>query len=108
MRNPQKALQKQQQLHKFLLLLKLIMNAGTIHKSTYLKKIETALDTIRPFLLKDGGNIEVVELTKDMVVKVRLLGSCETCPMSASTMKAGVEESIKKAIPEIKSVIAVA
>ena len=83
------------------------MSTGTIHKTTYLEKIEAALDTIRPFLMKDGGNIEVVDLTKDMTVKVRLLGNCTTCPMSASTMKAGVEESIKKAIPEIKAVIAV-
>lgn len=83
------------------------MSTETINKTTYIERIESALDTIRPFLMKDGGNIEVVDLTKDMIVKVRLLGNCTTCPMSVSTMKAGVEESIKKAIPEIKSVIAV-
>ncbi len=72
-----------------------------------LVRIEAALESIRPFLIEDGGNIEVVEVTKDLDVKVRLLGSCETCPMSASTMKTGVEEAIKKAIPEVRQVIAV-
>lgn len=83
------------------------MSIETIEKQAYLERIETALDTIRPFLQKDGGNIEVVDLSDDLAVQVRLLGNCTTCPMSASTMKAGVEESIKKAIPEIKAVIAV-
>ena len=70
-------------------------------------RVEYALNTIRPFLHKDGGDIEVVELTDDMLLKVRLLGNCETCPMSFSTMKAGVEESVKKEVPSITAVIAV-
>lgn len=84
------------------------MSTETIDKEAYLIKIEEALDTIRPFLQKDGGNIEVVDVSDDLDVQVRLLGNCTTCPMSVSTMKAGVEESIKKAIPEIQSVISVA
>lgn len=71
------------------------------------EKIEIALDSIRPFLQKDGGDVEFVELTEDKVVKVRLVGACESCSMSAMTLKAGIEESIKNAIPEITRVDAV-
>ncbi len=67
-------------------------------------KVENSLDTIRPYLNEDGGDIKVVEITDDFVVRVKLLGACETCPMSFMTMKAGVEESIRKAIPEIKGI----
>ena len=71
------------------------------------EQIEFALDTIRPYLEADGGNVRIVELTDDMVLRLELLGSCGTCPMSTMTLKAGVEEAIKRAIPEIKSVEAV-
>jgi Fe-S cluster biogenesis protein NfuA len=67
-------------------------------------KVEVSLDTIRPYLKADGGDIEVVEITDDLIVKVRLLGACENCPMSFMTMKAGVEESIRSAIPQIKGI----
>lgn len=67
-------------------------------------KVEISLDTIRPYLKADGGNIEIVEITEDLVVRVRLLGACENCPMSFMTMKAGVEESIRSAIPQIKGI----
>lgn len=73
----------------------------------HLEKIEIALDSIRPFLQRDGGDVEFVELTEDKVVVVRLLGACESCSMSAMTLKAGIEESIKNAIPEITRVDAV-
>ena len=66
-----------------------------------LQRIETALDSIRPYLKADGGNIEVVEVTDKNLLKVRLVGNCESCPMSFMTMKAGVEEAIKKHVPEI-------
>lgn len=72
-----------------------------------LEKIEIALQSIRPFLQRDGGDVELVEVTKDNVVKVRLLGACESCAMNAMTLRAGIEESVKNAIPEIKSVEAV-
>ncbi|SFB02518.1 NifU family protein [Algoriphagus aquimarinus] len=71
------------------------------------EQIEFALDTIRPYLEADGGNVRIVELTDDMVLKLELLGSCGTCPMSTMTLKAGVEEAIKRAIPEIVRVEAV-
>ncbi len=72
-----------------------------------LNRIEDSLDSIRPYLIADGGNIEVLEVTEELIVKVRLIGACETCPMSFMTMKAGVEETVKSAIPEIQRVIAV-
>lgn len=69
-------------------------------------KVNSALDTIRPFLRADGGDVELVEV-EGGVVKIKLLGACKTCDISNITMKAGVEESIKRALPEIKEVIAV-
>ncbi len=72
-----------------------------------ISKIELALDTIRPYLQEDGGDIEIVELTDDKIVKVRLVGNCECCPMSFTTMKAGVEETVKRMIPEIKGIEAI-
>jgi len=73
----------------------------------YKDQIEKALDTIRPFLEEDGGNVRIVGLSQDMVLQLELLGTCSSCPMSTMTFKAGVEEAIKKAIPEIVSVEAV-
>lgn len=70
-------------------------------------KIEHALDSIRPYLEADGGNVKVVELTDDMVLRLELTGACSSCPMSTMTLKAGVEEAIKKAIPEIVKVEAI-
>ena len=72
-----------------------------------IKKIEKALEKIRPFLMEDGGDVKVLEVTDDLVVKLELLGACGTCPMSPMTMKAGVEEVIRREIPEIKGVEAV-
>ena len=76
-------------------------------QESYREKIEEALDSIRPYLEADGGNVRVIELTEEMVLKLELLGNCGTCPMSTMTLKAGVEEAIKKAIPEIKKVEAI-
>lgn len=71
------------------------------------ERVERALDSIRPFLEADGGNVKVVELTHDMVLRLELTGTCSSCPMSTMTLKAGVEEAIKRDIPEIKKVEAV-
>lgn len=70
-------------------------------------KIETTLETIRPYLQADGGDVEFVDVTPDMEVKLKLLGTCSTCNMSRFTMKAGIEDSLMKAIPSITSVVAV-
>ncbi|MBK6363941.1 MAG: NifU family protein [Saprospiraceae bacterium] len=72
-----------------------------------LDKVNEALDEIRPHLAVDGGNIEIVEITEDLVVKIKWLGNCAFCSMSEMTMKAGVEQAVKSRIPSIKEVVAV-
>ena len=71
------------------------------------EQVEQALETIRPYLIADGGNVELEEITSGNVVKLRLLGNCGSCKMSFMTMKAGIEQAIMKAVPEITSVVAV-
>ena len=70
-------------------------------------KIETALGKIRPSLQADGGDVELVEVTPDGVVKVRLTGACGVCPMSQMTLKMGIEKVLKEELPELKEVVAV-
>lgn len=70
-------------------------------------RVESALDTVRDFLHADGGDVELVDIEKDMTVKIRLLGACRSCQMSAMTMKAGIEDAIRRAVPEVKSVEAI-
>ncbi len=70
-----------------------------------LGRIEQALDQVRPYLKTDGGDISFVELTDDFVVKVRLMGACTDCNVNQMTLKAGVEQSVKKYAPEVKEVI---
>lgn len=72
--------------------------------TTIQDRVEAALDTVRPYLETDGGNVRVVEITDDMTVKLELTGACGTCPMSTMTFKAGLQEAILKAVPEIKNV----
>lgn len=72
-----------------------------------LERVEAALDKIRPFLIADGGDVKVLEITDDMVLRLELLGACGACPMSPMTMKAGVEEAVKRDVPEIASIEAV-
>ncbi len=76
-------------------------------KAHLLHQIELALDDIRPHLAVDGGDVSVVELTEELTVKVRWMGACELCSMSAMTMKAGVEQAVRSRLPQIKSVVAV-
>jgi Fe-S cluster biogenesis protein NfuA len=73
-------------------------------ENTLNKKVQDALSEIRPFLESDGGNIELVSITND-VVKVKLLGNCVNCSVNQMTLKNGVEMTIKKHAPEIKKVI---
>lgn len=70
-------------------------------------QVESALDTIRPYLEADGGNVSVEEITPENVVRLKLLGSCGSCPMSIMTLKAGIEQAIMKAVPEITAVEAI-
>ncbi|MEY4127249.1 MAG: NifU family protein [Flavobacteriales bacterium] len=71
------------------------------------QKVNSAISLIRPFLNDDGGDVELVEVTSDRIVKVRLTGSCKDCSMKQSTLRGGIEETIKKAVPEISAVLAV-
>jgi Fe-S cluster biogenesis protein NfuA len=70
------------------------------------EKVEKVLDKIRPSLMADGGNVELVDV-EDGVVKVKLTGACGGCPMSQMTLKMGIERYVKKEIPEIKEVVSV-
>ncbi len=70
-------------------------------------RVEQALESIRPYLIADGGNVAIEEITPDNIVKVKLLGNCGSCKMSFMTMKAGIEQAIMKDVPEIKGVVAV-
>lgn len=68
------------------------------------ERIESALDNIRPFMKADGGNVKLLDVTEEKIVILELTGNCGDCPMSEMTLKAGVEEAIKRNIPEIKGV----
>ena len=70
------------------------------------EKVEEVLDKLRPILIKDGGNVELVEVNNG-TVKLKLVGACAGCPMSTMTLKNGIEKILKQEIPEIKEVIAV-
>lgn len=71
------------------------------------QRLASALDTIRPYLEADGGDLRVVKLTDEMTLQIELLGTCRSCSMSSMTLKAGVEQAVLKAVPEIKAVVAI-
>ncbi len=71
------------------------------------EKVESALDDVRPSLQADGGNVELVDVTDDGVVKVKLQGACAGCPMSQMTLSQGIERHLKEIVPEVKRVEAV-
>ena len=68
--------------------------------------VEEALENIRPFLKADGGDVELLDVDENDVVRLRLLGACSSCEISHITMKAGIEESIRRVYPEVKEVVA--
>lgn len=72
------------------------------------EQVEAALEKVRPALQRDGGDVELVEVTEDGVVKVRLQGACQGCPMAQMTLQMGIERVIKELVPEVKTVEAVA
>ncbi len=72
-----------------------------------INKVEKALEEVRPYLQTDGGNVKVLDVNEDMVATLELLGACGSCPMSVMTMKAGIEETIKRQVPEIRNVKAI-
>ncbi|MEC8401251.1 MAG: NifU family protein [Bacteroidota bacterium] len=70
-------------------------------------RIQTTLDELRPYLKADGGDIRLVEITDDLVVRIELLGACADCSMINMTLKGGVESALKKAAPELKAIEAI-
>jgi Fe-S cluster biogenesis protein NfuA len=79
----------------------------TENTTDILERVKVAVALIRPFLQSDGGDIEVLEVTPDMTVKVRMLGACGCCQFNMQTLKTGVEQTIRKEVPEIKQVVAI-
>lgn len=71
------------------------------------KKIQASIDEIKPFLQQDGGDIELIEVTPDFTVKVRLHGACGSCPYRIQTLKLGVEDKLKTDVPQVKEVVAI-
>lgn len=71
------------------------------------KEVEEALEKIRPMLIADGGNVELIDVSEDGVVKLKLTGTCGCCPMSQMTLKMGIERVLKQAVPEIKEVVSI-
>ena len=69
------------------------------------ERVAKALERVRPYLQSDGGDIDLIDVSQDMTVKVKLTGACHGCPYSMQTLKAGVEQAIMKEVPEIKRVI---
>lgn len=72
-----------------------------------LQQVEAALDEVRPYLKTDNGNVSIIEVTDDNVVRLKFEGACSSCSMSSMTLKAGIEETILRMVPQIKSVEAV-
>ena len=69
--------------------------------------VQKAIDQIRPNLQMDGGDVELIDISEDGVVKVKLLGACGGCPMSQMTLKMGIEKHLKKEVPQVKEVVSV-
>jgi Fe-S cluster biogenesis protein NfuA len=72
-----------------------------------LERVEKAIDTVRPYLEADGGNVKIIEITPENIVRLELTGACSSCSMSSMTMKAGIEDAVKRAVPEITAVVAI-
>ena len=71
------------------------------------RRIEETLDMIRPYLMADGGSVRLMGVTPDMIVELELLGACGSCPMSMMTLRAGIEQALKRAVPQVNRVEAV-
>lgn len=80
------------------------MSANTVSLEELTQKIENSLDSIRPYLQADGGNVKISEVTPERVVRLEFVGNCGNCSMSTMTFKAGVEAAIKRDVPEVKSI----
>lgn len=72
-----------------------------------IRRVDEALDLIRPYLKADGGSVRLLDITPDMVVELELLGACGDCPISEMTLRAGIEQAIKRAVPDVSRVEAI-
>lgn len=77
------------------------------NKKDLLKRVDDALNDVRPHLAVDGGNVEVLDVTDDFIVQIKWLGNCQGCKMSAMTLKAGIEQTLKSQVPEVIGVEAI-
>jgi Fe-S cluster biogenesis protein NfuA len=80
------------------------MNTTKSRKEDLTQRIESSLDTIRPYLEADGGNVRILEITRENVLRLEFVGNCGSCAMSTMTFKAGVEDAIKRSVPELKAI----
>ena len=83
------------------------MSAESVNRSELVQRIDKALEELRPFLRSDGGDIHVMDVKEDLTVEVELQGACAHCAQAAMTMRAGVEEAVRRAVPEVTKVVAV-
>jgi Fe-S cluster biogenesis protein NfuA len=80
------------------------MNTTKSRKDELTQRVETSLDSIRPYLEADGGNVRILEITRENILKLEFVGNCGSCAMSTMTFKAGVEDAIKRSVPELKGI----
>ncbi|MGD2034388.1 MAG: NifU family protein [Bacteroidales bacterium] len=78
-----------------------------VNRKQALEKVTHAIESIRPYLVADGGDVELIEVTEDLVVKVKLIGACKGCPFSMQTLHAGIEQAIRSELPELKKLLSV-
>lgn len=80
------------------------MNTTKSKKDDLTQRVESSLDNIRPYLEADGGNVRILEITRDNVLRLEFVGNCGNCAMSTMTFKAGVEDAVRRAVPELKGI----
>ena len=80
------------------------MNTTKSRKEDLAQRVESSLDSIRPYLEADGGNVKIIEITRENILRLEFVGNCSSCAMSTMTFKAGVEDAIKRAVPELKGI----
>jgi Fe-S cluster biogenesis protein NfuA len=80
------------------------MNTTKSRKEDLTQRVESSLDSIRPYLEADGGNVRILEITRENILRLEFVGNCGSCAMSTMTFKAGVEDAIKRAVPELKGI----
>ena len=80
------------------------MNTTKSRKEDLTQRVESSLDSIRPYLEADGGNVRILEITRENILRLEFVGNCGSCAMSTMTFKAGVEDAIRRAVPELKGI----